>query len=207
MKKDILCRPFPPELVKQRQGQGGKMLSYVETHAVIARLNEGCDAWSFEVVEHKVLDDEVIVLAKLTADGVIKTAFGGTSITRDRDGRPVSIADDLKAGGSDALKKAASLLGVGLELYGGAPAEAPPGSRTTTTTTKTAPEPAPASPGDRLTGKQYAAIVSVARRHNIDRDHLTGMLEERFKKTDLGHLSRREASTLLSEFSGSNGNG
>jgi len=205
MKKDILCRPFPPELVKQRQGQGGKMLSYIETHAVIARLNEACDdGWSFEVVEHQVLEDEVIVLAKLTADGVVKTAFGGTSITRDRDGRPVSIADDLKAAGSDALKKSASLLGVGLELYGGAAVEAPPPRTTTTTPARV---PAPASPSDRLTGRQFSAIQSLARRHNIDRDHLTGMLEERFKKTELGHLSRHQASTLLSEFSGSNGNG
>lgn len=204
MKKDILTRPFPPELIKQRQGQGGKTLSYVETHAVIARLNEGCDAWSFEVVEHTVLDDEVIVVGKLNADGVVKMAFGGSSITRDRDGRPLSIADDLKSAASDAIKKSASLLGVGLELYGGAAVELPP-TRTMTTTTKR--EPAPASPGDRLTGKQFSAITSIARRHNIERDHLTGMLEERFKKTDLGHLSRREASALLSELTGSNGNG
>ena len=33
MKRDVLCRPFPPELIKQRQGQGGKTLFYVETHA------------------------------------------------------------------------------------------------------------------------------------------------------------------------------
>ena len=78
MNKDLLCRPFPPTLIKQRQGQGGKTLSYVETHAVIARLNEGCDAWSFELVEHRLLEEEVVVVAKLTADGVTKMAFGGT---------------------------------------------------------------------------------------------------------------------------------
>lgn len=201
MKKDVLCRPFPPELIKQRQGQGGKTLSYVETHAVIARLNEGCDAWSFEVVEHQVLDDEVIVVGKLNADGVVKMAFGGSSITRDRDGRPLSIADDLKSAASDAIKKSASLLGVGLELYGGAPADTAPPARATPR------EPAPASPSDRLTGRQFSAIQSVARRHNIDRDQLTGMLDQRFRKTDLGHLSRREASSLLSELTGSNGGG
>jgi hypothetical protein len=103
------------------------------------------------------------------------------------------------------LKKAASLLGVGLELYGGAALEALPARTTTTVTTTRAP--APASPSDRLTGRQFSAIQSLARRHNIDRDHLTGMLDERFKKTDLGHLSRREASSLLSELTGSNGNG
>lgn len=205
MKKDILTRPFPPELVKQRQGQGGKMLSYVETHAVIARLNEGCDAWSFEVVEHQVLDEEVIVLGKLNADGVVKTAFGGAAITRDRDGRSLSIADDLKSAASDAIKKSASLLGVGLELYGGARLEAPPARTIVTTSTRTTREPAPASPNDRLTGKQFSAIHSIARRRNIHRDHLADMLEQRFQKHDLGHLSRREASSLLSELTGANG--
>ena len=179
MKKDILTRPFPPELIKQRQGQGGKTLSYVETHAVIARLNEGCDAWSFEIVEHQVLEEEVVVVAKLTADGVMKMAFGGTSITRDRDGRPVSIADDLKAAGSDALKKAASLLGVGLELYGGAlPAPSP-------ITQQHAPRAV--QPADRLTGKQYSALQSITRRQNIATDALSFMLEERFKKAELAH--------------------
>lgn len=197
MKKDILTRPFPAELVKQRQGQGGKTLNYVETHAVIARLNEGCEAWSFEVVEHTILDEEVIVIGKLTADGVTKMAFGGSAITRDRAGRPVSIADDAKSAGSDSLKKAASLLGVGLELYGGSSVEsAPRASRHATS---------PASPNDRLTGKQFSAITTVARKHNLGRDHLAHMLDERFHKTELGHLSRREASALLSELTGANG--
>jgi len=151
-----------------------------------------------------VLDEEVVVVGKLNADGVVKSAFGGSSISRDREGRPVSIADALKGAASDALKKAASLLGVGLELYGGGALETSPPRTTATTTTR---EPPPASPGDRLTGKQFSAITSIARRHNIERDHLAGMLEERFKKTDLGHLSRREASSLLSELTGANGGG
>ena len=198
MKKDILTRPFPPELVKQRQGQGGKMLSYVETHAVIARLNEGCDAWSFEIVEHQVLAEEVVVVAKLTADGVVKMSFGGSAITRDREGRPVSIADDAKAAGSDALKKAASLLGVALELYGGTGVALAPVAQQHA--------PRAAQPSDRLTGKQYSALQSITRRQNIATDDLSLMLEERFKKAELAHLTRREASSLLSELTGANGN-
>lgn len=197
MNRDILCRPFPPEQVKQREGQGGKMLSYVEAHSVIARLNEGCDEWSFEIVEHQILDEEVVVVAKLTADGIMKMAFGGSSITRDREGRGVSIANDLKAAGSDALKKAASLLGVALELYGAGPPEVVPG--------RPARAPSPESPNDRLTSRQLAAIQSIARRRNIGRSHLTSMLDQRFRKTDLGHLSRREASSLLSELTEANG--
>lgn len=201
MKKDILTRPFPPELVKQRQGQGGKMLNYVETHAVIARLNEGCDAWSFEVVEHTILDEEVVVVGRLTADGVTKMAFGGAEVARDREGRPLSIADSLKASASDCLKKAASLLGVGLELYGAAP-----DSRRTVQRQSGAEKTGPiANPSDRLTARQLSAIQTVARKQSIGRDHLAHMLDERFKKAELAHLSRREASSLLSELTGANG--
>lgn len=196
MKRDILCRPFSPEQIRQREGQGGKLLHYVEAHNVVARLNEGCDEWSFEIIEHQVLDEEVVVVAKLTADGVTKMAFGGSAITRDRAGRQVSIADDLKAAGSDALKKAASLLGVGLELYGGHVEHAPAAASRA---------PAPSSANDRLTGKQFSTIQSIARRRNIGRDRFTAMLEERFRKTELGHLSRREASSLLSELTEANG--
>lgn len=55
MKKDILTRPFAPDQIKQRQGQHGKTLNYIETRAVIARLNEGCDAWAFEIVKHEIV--------------------------------------------------------------------------------------------------------------------------------------------------------
>lgn len=198
MKKDILTRRFPPEQIKQREGQGGKMLSYVEAHSVIARLNEGCDEWSFEIIEHQILDEEVVVIAKLIADGIVKMAFGGADITRDRSGRPLSLADSLKAAGSDALKKAASLLGVALHLYGGSDEQQ---------LQPRAASPSPASPNDRLTSRQLSAIQSVARRHNIGRDRMTHMLDDRFGKVEIGHLSRREATAFLSELTGSNGAG
>lgn len=198
MKRDVLCRPFPPEQVKQREGQGGKILSYVEAHNVVARLNEACEqGWAFEIIEHQVLDEEVIVVAKLTADGIVKMSFGGSSITRDRAGRPVSIADDLKAAGSDALKKAASLFGVGLEFYGAHVEHSAVLPRAAT--------PAPSSVNDRLTGKQLSTIQSIARRKQIGPGHLSALLDERFGKQDLAHLSRREASSLLSELTHANG--
>ena len=33
-----------------------------EETAIIERLNQGCEQWSFEVYEHSVHDDEVVVL-------------------------------------------------------------------------------------------------------------------------------------------------
>jgi len=123
MKRDILEKPFPPEQIKQREGTFGRVLDYIEGHHIIHRLNDAFDSlWSFEVLEHKILDDldEVIVLGKLAAEGVSKSQFGSSRITRAREtGAIISIADDLKAAATDSLKKCATLLGVGLQIYNG----------------------------------------------------------------------------------------
>jgi DNA repair protein RadC len=56
---------------------------YVEGAEYIRRLNDAFDGeWSFEIVEHHVRSNEVVVIGKLTAGSVVKTAFGGSSITR-----------------------------------------------------------------------------------------------------------------------------
>ena len=119
--RDVLEAPFPAELIKSRPGAFGNNLSYLEGHTIIARLNEAFDGgWSFEIVEHEILQDEVLVLVKLRAEGfgIAKMAFGSSRITRDKNGNATAIGDDLKAAGTDGLKKAATLLGVGLQLYG-----------------------------------------------------------------------------------------
>jgi hypothetical protein len=194
--KASLTRPFEPHQIRQRPGQHGRTLSYVDVTAVIARLNEACDEWSFEITEHQVMDGEVIVLGKLTADGVVKTAFGGSTITIDKAGAVVSVADDLKAAASDALKKSASLLGVGLELYGGQVPANPP-----------QPERRAPATGNRLTSRQLAAIHAASRKAGMSRASLAAMVQDQTGKTDLAHLSRTEASNLISELSGSNGGG
>ena len=118
MNREILEQPFPRELLKTRKGTFGKPFTYVEAAEYIRRLNDAFEGdWSFEVVEHKVLQTEVVVLGKLTASAIVKCAFGGSSITVSREGEVISIADDLKAAATDSLKKASSLLGVGLHLY------------------------------------------------------------------------------------------
>jgi recombination DNA repair RAD52 pathway protein len=88
MNRDLLERPFDAGQIKQREGHFGKMLDYIEAHRVIQRLNDAFDArWSFEVVEQKVLEqtDEVLVLGKLLAGEVVKSHFGSSRITRNRE--------------------------------------------------------------------------------------------------------------------------
>ena len=121
MNREILEKPFGPEQIKQREGNFGKKLDYIEGHAVIQRLNDAFDGdWSFVITQHEIIKDtdEVLVLGELKAGNVTKTQFGSSRITRAREsGDIISLADDLKAAATDALKKAATLLGVGLHLY------------------------------------------------------------------------------------------
>ena len=119
MNREILEKEFQPSQVKRRRGPFGVDLDYVETADVIRRLNAAFDGeWSFEIIEHQQLFDEVVVLGKLTAEGITKTQFGSHKITRTKkDGEVVNIGYDLKAAASDALKKASTHLGVALHLY------------------------------------------------------------------------------------------
>jgi hypothetical protein len=120
MNRELLEKPFEKEQIKQRKGNFGEMIDYVETHAVIKRLNDVFDGqWSFEIMTQETTNTEVIVSGKLTADGVSKTQFGSNKISLSKQGEIISVGDDWKAAASDALKKTASLFGIGLHLYGG----------------------------------------------------------------------------------------
>ena len=105
MNREILERPFASDQIKQRHGTNGDVLDYIEGCAVIQRLNECFDAeWIFEIQEHHLYDDEVVVLGKLTAQGVAKSQFGKSRITRaKKDNAVISLGDDLKAAATDRL--------------------------------------------------------------------------------------------------------
>ena len=106
MNRQLLERPFAPEQIKRRQGTNGDVLDYIEGCAVIQRLNECFDAeWIFEIQEHRVYEDEVVVLGKLTAQSVTKSQFGKSRITKaKKDNAVISLGDDLKAAATDCLK-------------------------------------------------------------------------------------------------------
>ncbi len=126
----ILSQRTPTDAIRYRVGRGnGQQLAYV-SHAWVTRvLNEAFGfRWSWDVTDTVIVPDltnplEVIVRGRLTVttpDGgtVVKEQFGSTDVKRYKNGGVISLGDDLKAASSDALKKAASLLGVALDLYG-----------------------------------------------------------------------------------------
>lgn len=103
----------------QKQGQ-----EYVTGEQVTSRLNDvlGWDGWSFRIIQHGYNDDadEVWVLAEFIAGGTIKQQFGSQKHNRyskgDNAGKIIDYGFDLKGAATDALKKCATLVGVGLYL-------------------------------------------------------------------------------------------
>lgn len=194
MDRELLEKPFTPDQIKQRDGSFGNTLDYIEGHSVIQRLNEAFDSkWSFEVVKHEVQLEigEVIVLGKLSADGVHKFQFGSSTITKAKEsGEIISLADDLKAAATDAIKKCASLLGVGLHLY-------------QYDTSKSCVSPKTHQPQQnskqihvRISSKQHKFLLQLAKDNSMTRQELNDHCKSLYNVV-LDHLSRNNASALI----------
>lgn len=122
-----LSEQFPKEVERQLK-KGGTSLTYIPVSEVINRLNKvlGIDGWSYEIIkcERDALDPDFIVAhVRMTVYpgsdrfvGVTKDGFGGQKIKRTKNGDIVDLGDEFKGAVSDALKKAAQSLGVGLYL-------------------------------------------------------------------------------------------
>jgi hypothetical protein len=117
-----LAAPFESTFKDVR---GGVELEYITGEQCISRLNEtlGVAGWSFTIKEHGINAeaDEAWVLGELSANFggaiVVRQQFGSQKIKRSRaSGIPLDIGFDLKGAATDALKKCAMLLGVGLYL-------------------------------------------------------------------------------------------
>ena len=200
MNRELLERPFLASEIKQREGGNGKTLDYVEGHVIVARLIDAFDGnWDFIVKSFEVSEarDEVLVVGKLTAEGITKMQFGSSSITRSRkDNQPVSVADDLKAAATDALKKCATLFGVALSLYGGknearvqpVPSHDPVPAPSATT----------ASTPGRITSKQHSYLLTLSRERGLTRREADALCKDRFGVV-LDHVTRSEASLLIEE--------
>lgn len=123
---ELYSRLATPFDVTFRDLRGGVELEYVTGEQVTTRLNDelGFLNWSFRILEHGIHAeaDECWVLGELTVtlEGrtVSRQQFGSQKVKRSRaSGTPMDIGFDLKGAATDALKKCASLVGVGLYLW------------------------------------------------------------------------------------------
>ena len=97
---------------------------FLSGEQVASRLNHvlGVGQWDFRVIQflHDTDADEIVALGELKAyingQWVARQQFGGQKIKRRKDGLINNLADDHKGAATDAMKKCASLFGVGLYL-------------------------------------------------------------------------------------------
>jgi hypothetical protein len=219
MNREILETPFDAQQIKQREGNFGKTLDYIEGHAVIQRLNDAFDAdWSFVIIKHEIIKetDEVIVIGELKAGDVVKTQFGSSRITRAREsGDIISLGDDFKSATTDAIKKAATLFGIGLHLYnkdegnnqrsnGGNPSNGqglnnnqPSGNGGNGNGYQHNGNGNGNSNG-RITAKQHSFIQSLLKNKSITTSEINKKCVDTYGSV-LDFLSRADASSLISE--------
>jgi hypothetical protein len=123
---DRLVEPFPMAARKTRPGAHGMALTYVDGTTVIHRLIEATkNNYSFSVNRYWSEANCRYALVTLTIPGLGSRSHIGVQAEDSRSGE-----DALAKGAiTDGLKKAATLFGVGLELYGAdlnaLPADAP----------------------------------------------------------------------------------
>ena len=107
---NFISQKTPEQFIKTRPGPGGMQIKYVEVGYVISMLNQifGWD-WDFRILDQQIGKKQVWVRGELTVrlkdHSITKAQFGGSDIKVNRNGDPVSIADDLKTAASDCLKK------------------------------------------------------------------------------------------------------
>ena len=117
-----LAEPFDLTFTDVR---GGVEVTFISGEQVVSRLNEvlGVSGWSFRVLHQEIHPeaDEVWALGEMVADidgkSVTRQQFGSQKVKRSRStGAPLDLGFDLKGAATDAMKKCASWLGVGLYL-------------------------------------------------------------------------------------------
>jgi hypothetical protein len=112
---EAFSRSFPKESIKQRRGNGGVMLNYVETHTVIRRLIEATgNNFNFRVLSIDQTSDLVTATVELEIPSLGKRQHCGTARVVGGNNE-----DTIKCAISDSLKKVASLFMPSLlALYG-----------------------------------------------------------------------------------------
>lgn len=153
--KELITSPIPDALILEREGGGGKKLSYISGSTVTDILNAAFGyTWSWETKKEWVQEsipyfnayskapekDKVTnpITGKKGAwenQGPVAHVLGTLTVwLKDENGNAFPVKKDgygsksilgkqndqesiFKAAGTDALKKAASLFGIGLELY------------------------------------------------------------------------------------------
>lgn len=122
--RNLVTGKTPKEVVFKKPGGGGATVDYVPGWWFVEQLNSLFGYfWDFEVIQEFVGQEQIWVRGKLTVKDpesgltISKSAYGGSRI-KSKNNPAIDIGDDLKSAATDALKKAATLLGLAADIYG-----------------------------------------------------------------------------------------
>ena len=127
---ELLKKPFKPEEIKQREGAGKKMFSYVDHESVLSRVMEACgDKFSWEIMECGYHAPEKYMKKDWDTKQMVEAVRGGFFWCRGRltieglgtrEGygtQQWENEDSPKAAETDSFKRSAMRFGVALQLY------------------------------------------------------------------------------------------
>jgi hypothetical protein len=193
---DKLSEGFPASEIKSRKGNFGNTLQYLESSTVIHRLNEVIPNWNFKVIEHFQEKDEVVVLGEMEIAGIVHQQFGCSKITKHKDtGAEISLGDDRKAAVSDAIKKAASMFGVGLNLHSNGNGHRPNGNGNGSSRP---PNSGNGNGNGRITNKEITDLFTTCKNKGIQQSQVIKTAQNIYQKS-IGQLTSIEAKNLVEQ--------
>ncbi|MDD3925932.1 MAG: Rad52/Rad22 family DNA repair protein [bacterium] len=199
-KEEELTRPFDRRDIKSRDGAYGKKLDYVEGHKVIERLNRATgNRWSSEVISVQKHQAEKHT-DKRTGESVAYPSYWSALVrltilsmgSRMQVGTKAITGNeenDIKGAITDGLKKAATLFGVGLELYESDDEE---------TDVRPAAEPGRQVEQDRMTEGQRKLLFTICEEMGIPEESRHEHVEAKLG-VDLEHATRGMATIAIQE--------
>ena len=104
----------------------------------------------------------------------------------------VSLADDLKSAATDALKKCATLLGIGLHLY----ADKPTSTASTSQKGNGGDNSQSGNGNGRLTAKQHSFLMKLSNEKGLTRKELNDQCVEVYGSV-VDYLNRSDASSMI----------
>lgn len=121
---NLITGKTPKDAIFQRPVRKGVDVDYVPGWWFISQLNALFGYyWDFEIEDQGIGEGNCWVRGKLTIKDpktgltVTKSSFGGSRL-KSKENPAIDIGDDLKSAATDALKKAATLLGIASDIYG-----------------------------------------------------------------------------------------
>ena len=112
-----LSRPFPASLVKQKPGKFAA--SYVEHSVVVQRLLEVVGPYSFNIEQTITNPDGTVVGCLATLSCMVDGQLVTITEVGDVEHPSGNNGSNLKNASSDALKRCAMRMGVGLHMWSG----------------------------------------------------------------------------------------